>query len=121
MTTEEEAIDENTPPERLEQISQQSIEMARWVAINYAAPPELLTKLYQLEDSEVQKALVLNPNTPTEILMALGENYPQELLNNPVWDLLLLENPNLYAEIPEETLLSLLDIKEFCLHWGEFM
>jgi len=43
------------------------------------------------------------------------------LLTNPVLSLLLLENPNLYAEIPEKTILSLLGIDEFYQQWGRFV
>jgi hypothetical protein len=44
-------------------------------------------------DLKTPKALVSNPDTDPTILFGLGEEFPAELLANPIFDLLLLENP----------------------------
>ncbi|MCL6526889.1 MAG: hypothetical protein K6T57_08390 [Thermaceae bacterium] len=61
--------------------------------------PERLRRLASLTE-EVRRAVAANPNTPAEVLVRLAVRYPQEVLQNPVLDLLLLVNPNWLAEIP---------------------
>jgi len=77
-TAQGEASGETTSPERLQELAQQDVKLARIVATN--------------------------PNTPTETLLELDYQFPAELLNNPVFDLLLLGNPNLLAQMPQNTL-----------------
>ena len=67
-----------------------------------------LRKLATSDDRAIRKAVTSNPNTPTDILWQLGAEFPDQLLANPVWDLLLLEHPNLFGDMPSETLESLL-------------
>ena len=52
--------------------------------------------------------LATNPNTPTEVLLNLGAEFPEQLLDNPVFFLLLLENLNLVEQMPVTTLQSIL-------------
>jgi hypothetical protein len=49
-----------------------------------------------------------NPNTPTEVLLNLGGEFSEQLLNNPSFFLLWLEKPNILNEMPQTTLLSIL-------------
>jgi hypothetical protein len=35
-----------------------------------------------------------NPNTPIEILEWLGEDFPEAVTGNPIFNILLLENPH---------------------------
>ena len=84
-TAEKEASLETTSPERLRELAEQNVKLARIVASN--------------------------PNTPRETLLELGTEFPEELLKNPVFDLLLLENPNLLAQMPESTLKSLVKLE----------
>jgi hypothetical protein len=53
-------------------------------------------------------AVAANPNTPVETLMRLAGVFPEQFCANPALPLLLLENPNLPAEMPPATLRSLL-------------
>lgn len=55
--------------------------------------------------------MAANPNTPTEILLKLGAEFPEQLLSNLVFSLLLLENPNLVEQMPLTTLLSILKLE----------
>ncbi len=130
---EEEAENENTSRERLKELGASSVGLAKIVLTNPTTPPELLQKLISKQDSTtlsfiasnprtpsqvlyklarrdwfIRRNLAANPNTPTDLLLKLGKDYPEELLNNPIWSLLLLENLNLLNQIPTETLISLL-------------
>ncbi|WP_144864546.1 HEAT repeat domain-containing protein, partial [Hyella patelloides] len=119
----QEARSETTSPERLTKLALQSDTLAQIVASNVAAPPELLKKLYlnHRYDREFKKALVNNPNTPTKVLFQLGEYFPQDLLFNPTFNLLYLENPNFVRELPVRTLFSLVlqhDTPRFILEYA---
>lgn len=108
----QQAADETTPPETLRTLAETNLTLKQIVAQNPAAPADLLTKLASDRNKITQKAVASNPNTPTEILMKLGVKFPQEFLNNPIFELLLLENPNFILAMPVETLKSILKLKE---------
>lgn len=108
----QQAASEEVSPQRLEELSQVNIELARIVAHNANAAPNLLRIFSSSSDNIIRKNVAGNPNTPTEILLELGAEFPQELLDNPIFSLLLLENPNFVADIPLVTLLSLLKLDE---------
>ncbi|MEH2002066.1 MAG: hypothetical protein V7L00_25595 [Nostoc sp.] len=42
---------------------------------------------------EVREAVARNPNTPTKVLLKLGKEFPDAITANPVFNLLVLENP----------------------------
>ncbi len=104
----EEATNEQTPPERLSELAQINPTLAGLVANNPNATPELLRELADNEENFLRKNVAANPNAPMEVLWKLGEEFPQEVLENAVLPLLLLENPNLLEEIPQETMTSFL-------------
>lgn len=106
-TLKQEAANENTSPARLRELAGMSTQLARIVAKNCNADPELLRELAASSDDLTRKEVASNPNTPTEILWKLGE-FPEELLNNPVFALSMLEDPNFLENIPHDTLCSLL-------------
>jgi hypothetical protein len=85
-----------------------SIETIRKQAKDENSPPELLGELAKSKDYMTRQYVIANPNTPTATLLNLGAEFPRELLNNPIFDLLLLENPNLISDIPIATLRSLI-------------
>jgi hypothetical protein len=64
--------------------------------------PQILRKL------EIRRSIARNPNTPTDLLWQLGIDFPEEILANPIFELLQLERLHLAAEIPHCTLTSLL-------------
>lgn len=78
---EREALDPNTPPERLEALAAQQ---------------------------ELGPLLAKNPNTPVPILWRLGFRSPAQLLENPALPLLFLENPAIGEKVPEATACALL-------------
>ncbi|MEM7591755.1 MAG: hypothetical protein AAF383_09595 [Cyanobacteria bacterium P01_A01_bin.83] len=104
----QEAKSETTSGDRLKEIATLNDELAKIVANNVIAPPELLEELSKSKSKAVTKVVAGNPNTPIETLFKLGEYFPQELLTNPVFELLYLEQINFIQEIPENTLYSLL-------------
>ncbi|NJL63319.1 MAG: HEAT repeat domain-containing protein [Methylacidiphilales bacterium] len=111
LTLVQEAASETTSHQRLEELARMNVELGRVVAANISATPELLQELSYSDDGEIRKAVTSNPNTPTDVLLPMGAEFPEELLENPVFSLLLLENPNLLlTEIPEETQVSLLKL-----------
>ena len=77
-------------------------------AANENTLPDRLRELADYEDRIVRSNVAMNPNTPPEVLFELGTEFPQELLDNPVFSLLLLENLNFLEEIPFSTLKSLI-------------
>lgn len=103
-----EATDDKTSPRRLRYLAKSSRTLTPLVAANPNANPELLAELARKKDKKIRQAVAANPNTPTEVLWQLGEEFPEKVLNNPVFSLLLLENPNLVERIPENTLLNFL-------------
>lgn len=53
------------------------------------------------QNKDICKQVARHPNTSPEILKELFKKYPADVLNNPIIDLLLLENPNLFDELYE--------------------
>lgn len=104
----QEAVSEKTSSARLKELAGVSPDLARLVARNPGATPELLRELAGRRDPHTRKNVAANPNTPTEVLLKLGEEFPQEVLNNPVFSLLFLENPNILNEMPVTALRNLL-------------
>jgi hypothetical protein len=111
-TPEQQARDENTHPKQLKNLAAQSIELARIVAANSGASQKLLKKLAKSADRTTREMVTTNPNTPTKILMQLGIEFPQQLLDNPIFSLLLLENPQFLTRIPLKTLSSLVTLPD---------
>ncbi|MBW4472940.1 MAG: hypothetical protein KME45_21570 [Stenomitos rutilans HA7619-LM2] len=121
LTPEQQAADEATPVEKLREFVQQSVELARIVSRNSYADPELLRELAASSDQEARCGVAANPNVPVEVLFKLGEEFPKQLLENPVVSLLLLENPDLFNNLPRPTVDSILKeecIPTFFLNWA---
>ena len=56
-------------------------------------PPEILAELAKSKDKEILRLVAGNPNTPAEILEKLSVEFADTVVANPIFDLLLLENP----------------------------
>ena len=94
-----------------------SLELAK----NPEKPPEILADLSKSKNHAIRQAVASNPNTPTEVLFKLGAEFPKELLENPVFDLLILEKPNLLEDLSEDTLIALLKLErvpDYFLEWA---
>ncbi|BAU13093.1 hypothetical protein LEP3755_36300 [Leptolyngbya sp. NIES-3755] len=70
--------------------------------------PEQLRQIAEIGAKRCCRAIALNPNTPSDLLLQLGRRFPREVLNNPIFNLMLLEDPNLIETIPKPTLARLL-------------
>jgi pentose-5-phosphate-3-epimerase len=110
LTPEQQACSLNTSSKQLHALAEQSKKLARLVCTNPNAAPDLLQKLANSCDDKILLAIASNPNTPTNILWKVGVEFPEEVLSNPVFSLLLLENANLIEEIPQKTLESFLKV-----------
>lgn len=108
LSLQQEAANERTSGERLKELAKIGTDLARRVAKNPSAPPELLKQLARCNDATTRSHVTANPNTPTEVLRHLGGEFPEQLIDNPIFPLLWLENPNLARKMPFTTLASLL-------------
>lgn len=63
------------------------------IAKNDRTSPDLLAQLAVDKDAEIRQAVASNPNTPQDILLKLGKEFPEALVANPIFNILLLENP----------------------------
>ncbi len=103
-------MDENALPQ-FSNVAPTDVLQARIAAEDVSTDQEILRKLAQSSDKATREAVAANPNAPTDVLLKLAAEFPQQLLNNPIFSFLLLENPNLVAEIPLPSLRSLLKLE----------
>ena len=112
---------QNTSKERLKELATLNKDLAQIVASNIYAPPELLAELVSHKDKAVRKAVISNPNNYLETLFKLGaQDFPREILDNPIFQLSYLENPDFVKDIPFyifHALLQLEDIPNFLLNY----
>ncbi len=59
-------------------------------------------------DATDPRTQALNPETPLEELLTLAEEYPDEVLRNPVFDLLLVEDPGFLSRMSGAAQLAIL-------------
>lgn len=107
-TSEQQAANETTPSEHLEELARENVKLARLVAKNHSATSELLQELASSSDVTTRRGVATNPNKPSDVLLHLGAEFPEQLLDNTMFSLLLLENPNLLPDMPLATLRNLL-------------
>ena len=75
-------------------------ETDRLIAAHTAALPETLSTLSLSSDKATRARVAANPNTPPGVLVRSAVEFPAEFLTNPVFDLLLLEDPCFWNRIP---------------------
>ena len=71
----------------------------REVANSEQTDERVLKLLASSKDRPTLRAVARNPNTPTETLFALAPEFPRPFFCNPVFDWLLLENPDRILEM----------------------
>jgi hypothetical protein len=103
-----EAAAAGTAPARLGMLAKESVALARLVARNSSSPAALLEKLGSHRDPGVRKWVTRNANTPAVVAARLGAQFPTQLLENPAFDLYLLEYPDLLERIGIGALRSVL-------------
>lgn len=69
------------------------------MARNSSSPAALLEKLGSHSDPAVRRWVTRNANTPAQIAARLGAQFPAQLLENPAFDLYLLESPDLLEKV----------------------
>lgn len=108
-----EASGADTSPDRLGSLAEQNTELARLVAANWACSPELLQVLSQHADPTVRKRVVSNPPVSAEVAANLGPQFPEQLVENPAFETLLLEEPGLHGTLGDAAVRSLVK-RETC-------
>ena len=115
------AQDPEATPESLMGLLEKDDATNRLLAKHPRASSKLLEKLSHSSDQATRRAVAGNPNTPPQIYVRLGQQFPKEFLANPMLDLLLMENPALMVEVPETMLIRLLkqaDCPQSLLAWA---
>ncbi len=89
-------------------------------ALNENRTAERLQELIKSSDESVCIAIAKNPNTPPDVLLELFYDFPTHVLNNPILEFLILENPNFFAELYEANnkVFSYEDIPLFFIQWA---
>lgn len=105
------AKDINTPEAELKSLAELDTELARLVSRNDSATDALLQHLGSHSDATVRKWVATHPATPVNVLLKLGQQFPEQLLQNPILDFLFLENPALLNEFPIGTVRAALKRK----------
>jgi hypothetical protein len=77
------------------------------VAANPETDPEILRALSQSGDRTIRQAVAGNPNVPIEVLWELVAEFPNEIVANPLFSLITLENPNWIMDIPDDNFFEL--------------
>ena len=93
------AKDPESTAEALELLAGSSEAIDRLLAKHPKAGATLLEKLSHSSDKATRKSVCLNPNTPKETLIRLAPQFPGDFFQNPAFDWLLLEDPNLLFDI----------------------
>jgi hypothetical protein len=82
-------------------------------ASNPGTNPEVLARLGTTHKRRsIRRYVARNPNTPVSILWQLAREFPQEVVENPIFMLMQLENPALISELNESTLVAILKHKD---------
>jgi len=93
----------------------------RLIAIHPMASGGVLTRLAASADRQTRRAVAMNPQTPKDVLLKLAPTFPGEFFTNPVFDLLLLEDPNLLDALPITVIKNILrrdDCPGSLLRWA---
>jgi hypothetical protein len=84
------------------------IEAERQEAKDPTTTPARLRELFHSGAfSSIHVHLAKNPNIPADLLLKLGEDFPEQMMRNPAFELFSLENPAFFSTIPEKTLQNL--------------
>jgi Leucine rich repeat variant len=75
------------------------------------APAILLEILNHHQSRAICKLLASNPNIPSSALLYLAQKFPREVVENPIFMLMSLENPAFISEMHESTLVAILKRK----------
>ena len=105
----------------LERLAFQSFKINRIIALHPKASPDLLARLAKSPDKLTRRNVALNPQTSKEVLLDLAPTFAGEFFENPAFDLLLMEEPNLLFKLPVGVLKNILkrvDCPDSLLNWA---
>ena len=105
----------------LESFAFQSFKINRLVARHPNASSELLARLAKSPDKPTRRNVALNPQTSKEVLLELAPTFAAEFFQNPSFDLLLIEDPNLLFSLPVSVLKNILkrdDCPDSMVNWA---
>jgi len=117
-----EALDDATAePADLTAMLGRSRLIDRRLAQHPRAAAEMLELLARSADRGTRRNVASNPQTPKATLLRLAPAFPGEFFLNPVFDLLLLEDPTLLNELPASVFKNILrrpDCPASFLNWA---
>lgn len=87
----------------VQSFDRQKIDLVRLLASDVNTAPEILRKLATNSDRTVRENLVINSNTPIDILWELGAQFPEKLLKNPKFERLIRANSIFLRQMPFNT------------------
>jgi len=93
------ARDPAATAEQLQACAGQGDAIDRLLAKHPNASAQLLEQLSHSSDRATRKAVTLHPNTPKDALLKLAPQFPGDFFQNPAFDWLLIEHPNLMFDI----------------------
>jgi predicted DNA-binding WGR domain protein len=99
-------------PEQLAQVVGINETIDRLLAKHLKASPQLLEKLSHSSDKTARRNVALNANTDKAVLLKLAPQFPGEFFKNPVFDWLLLEEPDLVTNLGHGVLKNILKRKD---------
>jgi hypothetical protein len=105
----------------LESFAFRSFKLNRSIALHPNASPDLLAKLAQSPDKPTRRNVALSPQVPTDVLLQLAPAFAGEFFRNPVFDFLMMEDPNLLSSLPVGVLKNILkrdDCPDSFLNWA---
>ncbi len=102
------AKDPDASPASLLPLLDQDDATNRLLAKHPNASAELLEKLSHSSDQATRKAVCLNPNADKDVLLRLAPQFPGDFFRNPVFDWLLLEDPDLLFKLGQGVLKNIL-------------
>lgn len=85
------ANDPTTEPSRLESLFEKTKSINRLLVKHPNASAALLEKLSHSFDPTIRQQVALNANTPNDVLLRLAWEFPKDIIRNPVFDQLFLE------------------------------
>ena len=121
LKPEEIAKDPESTADALEALAGSSEAIDRLLAKHPKAGAVLLEILSHSSDKATRKSVCLNPDTPKETLVRLAPQFPGDFFQNPAFDWLLLEDPNLLFDIGGGVLKNILkrpECPEIFLKWA---
>jgi hypothetical protein len=115
------AKDPDADPSVLEALAGSSVTVDRLLASHANAGSDLLENLAHSSDKATRKRVALNANTSKATLVRLAPQFPGDFFKNPVFDWLLLEEPDLLTRIGGGVLKNILkrpDCPHSFLNWA---